>query len=400
MDVTRVENLFAANPALLSKARAPPTSLSIVEKTPYYILPGSSSEETAVAWLLYLALMGTSVSPKVKEWKTWVLSYLVGVAPHLASKLPSRAYPREALSDQKVKDIVKVFDDIKALYSTKDRNVIVPGMKALCESVAISGCPPIAKDLAWETLSGDWDPKILLGHFSIVLFLAGKRIDGTDHSPITKARPEAVRSKAHLYTVRALLDGPLRLSDASHNLINSAWAEMAVARASAITEFATYSQSDTDFGQDIIYTTMHLLRWSGMQHARITMDFLHSYPWAVEVPQLRTFIAKYLDHMKTAAKFDPNVQPYLKVIFQDKVDIFPRKELEPLVGCALDTMESVSDTLKSFYRSSDYSSIVAAFREEAERRSNIRSKQLRAKEVQLDDFLDEEGEGAPTPATD
>lgn len=397
--MSKVENLFAANPATAAKARAPPTALSVTEKTPYLVLPGTSDEDTAVAWLLHLALLGTSVTTRVKEWKSWVLSYLIAVAPHLAAKIPGRAYPRIVLSDTQIKDMVKTLGDIKALYATKDKNIVVPGMKKACESISFDGLPVIAKDLPWEKLSGDWDVKILLGHFSIVLFLVGKRIEGSDHSPIAKARPEAVRKKAHLFTVRALLDGDLRMSDVSHNLINSAWAEMAVVRSVAITEFAAYSQSDTDFGQDIIYTTMHLLRWSGMQHARITMDFLHTYPWATEVPQLRTFIAKYLDHMKTAAKFDPVLQPYLKVIFQDKVDVFPRKELEPLVGCALDTQEAVSDTLKNFYRSSDYSSIVAAFREEAERRSSIRSKQLRAKEVQLDDFLEEETEGAPTPSS-
>lgn len=399
MDISKVENLFAANPAAASKARAPPTALSVTEKTPYYVLPGSQEEDTAVAWLLCLALLGTSKSGRVREWKSWVLSYLVGVAPHLASKLPNRAYPKQVLNDVQIKGMREMLNAIKALYATRDKEAITPGMKKICEEIAFEGLPSLLTGLPWERLSGDWDIKILLGHFSIVLFLIGKRVEGTDHSPITKARPEAVRNKAHLATVRALLDGPLRLSDESHNMINNAWAEMAVARSVAITEFATYSQSDTDFGQDIIYTTMHLLRWNGMQHARITMDFLNSYKWAPEVPQLRTFIAKYLDHMKTAARFDASIQPYLKVIFQDKVDIFPRKELEPLVGCALDMQESVSDTLKSFYRSSDYSSIIAAFREEAERRSSIRTKQLRAKEVQLDDFLDEEADDLPTPSS-
>jgi hypothetical protein len=396
-DVTKIENPFAPGQGQGGRGKAPPVALSITEKTPYWVLPGSSSDETKISLLLHLAMAGTSESGKLSDWKTWVLTYLVGVAPHLSSKLPARAYPKNTYNDEQVKHLTDGLARIKGFYETKDMTVITSSMNDYVSKIQIPGLPQPNLGLEWSSLSGDWNPRVLLSHFSIVLFLAGKRVEGTDHSSITTARPEALRKKAHMLKPRALLDGPLRLSDTSHNLINNSWAEMSAARAAAIVEFSTYGQSDTDFGQDIIYTTMHLLRWSGLQHAKITMDFLHAYPWAPEVPTLRTFVAKYIESMKAAGKYEAGLQPYLKIIFQDKVDIFPRKELEPLVGCALEMMEYASDTLKDFYRSSEYSSIVAAFREEAERRATLRTQQLRAREVHLEELIGEE-ETEETPS--
>jgi hypothetical protein len=182
------------------------------------------------------------------------------------------------------------------------------------------------------------------------------------------------------------LEGELRLSDESHLAINNAWAEMSQLRALVFTEYAHYNASETDMAQDIVYTTMHLLKFSNMAHAKITFDFLRAYPWAVEVPALRTSIGIYLDSIKVASSMDQNLFPYVKLIYGDKSNVFPRKELEPLVACATTVNQATQTSLADFYRSNAFNPIVEAFIIEKERRENIRDLTLRKQESELKDY--------------
>jgi hypothetical protein len=220
----------------------------------------------------------------------------------------------------------------------------------------------------------------------------GKRIEGDDHSAITASRPDAVKKKAHLSQQMAFLDGALKLSDNSHIPINSAWAELSALRALTITEFSKYSQNDTDFVQDLIYTTMHLLKWSGMTHAKITMNLLLAYPWIDEIPVLRTALGVYVESVVALMKVDPVLRPYVKLISGDKSAVFPRKELEPLVACAVSVAEETGEEIKKFYRSNAFVGVVEAFTEERDRRDRIREGKL-ARQEGLYTIGDEDMEG-------
>jgi len=255
----------------------------------------------------------------------------------------------------------------------------------------VAGLPEIPKDKDWMSVHGEWIPKVLACHYSLVLFLAGKRVDGSDHTSMTVKRPKALRDKAHLGASVGFLDGALRLSDTSHLLINNAWAEMSILRSTCITEFAAFSASDTDFIQDIVYTTMHLLQFSGMQHAKITHGFLKAYDWVVEVPSLRNSLGIFVGSVKAMAKYPGEIQPYLKVIYGDKVDVFPRKELEPLVACALAVGREIDENLKDFFSSGEYAAIVEAFMDERERRRTIREGKILREEQEFLELFTPEG---------
>jgi len=393
------KTLFTPNPLVSTTKRGGLVPLALVDKVTVPVVTGKVTESSRLAIAFYMMAAGTSKSSSIKEWKAYIVAYILCIAPSLQARMPGNLLTFVSMTDAQVKGITDAIDSFKASFGGDDPAVPMAAARTFTSGPLIPGLPTPDAGADWSDADGEWVTKVILAHFSIVLFLAGKRIDGDDHTAISVARPEALRSKAHIADVSAFLDGPLRLSDSSHLHINNAWAEMAGVRAVTFTEFAKYSQSDTDFSQDIIYTTMHLLRYNGMQHARITMDFLHAYPWVTEVPALRTSIAVYLNSIKATADIDPALQPYLKLIYGDKVSIFPRKELDPLIACAVAAAKEVSTTLVDFYVNSDYNAVVEAFLEERDRRMKIREAELRIRELRMEEMEAELGESAVTPDT-
>jgi len=291
------------------------------------------------------------------------------------------------MTQEAISSIIKNMDLFIESLNSENVQGAVSSLSPYKDKPFIPGLPPLNTDQDWMEGHGEWIPKVFACHYALVLFLAGKRLEGDDHTAMTVNRPKALRDKAHLGSSVGFLDGSLRLSDVSHLQINNAWAEMANLRSTCITEFASYSASDTDFIQDIVYTTMHLLQNSGMQHAKITYGFLKAYDWVVEVPALRNSLGTYIDSIKAASKYPQTIQPYLKLIYGDKIDIFPRKDLEPLVACAVAIGRETNENLGDFYSSNEYASIVEAFLEERERRNVIRTGKMKKEELEFMDMF-------------
>lgn len=358
-------------PTAAGPSRAPTTAFT--SKVPYPILGPNATETDRLALAAAFMLAGTSTTGTLLEWKSYLAGYTVLVTPALAGMLPQATYTRIVIPETQMATIRSAYRDFFSILHDTDIAPTLEQKRAYANRGFPAGIPAPNVDLPWEEAYGEIDPKVVACHFAIVLFLAGKRIDGTDHTPITVKRPEALRSKAHFYDVIGFLDGSLRLSDHSHSIINSAWAESSALRAKCFTEYSQFAHMETDIIQDLIYTTMHLLKYSGMQHARITYGFLQAYPWVVEMPTLRAAVATYMESVQAASKYPEHVQPYIKLIYADKAGLFPRNELEPLVECALDVAKKTTPTLQEFYTSDNYASVVDAFNRERQKRESTQT---------------------------
>jgi hypothetical protein len=313
---------------------------------------------------------GTSLTGTLVEWKSYLAGYTVLMTPSLAGMLPQATYTRVVIPESQMTTIRQAHQTFFSILQDTDVAPTPEQKQAYANRGFPAGIPTPNTVLPWEEAYGEVDPKVIACHFAIVLFLAGKRIEGSDHTPITVKRPEALRSKAHFKDVIGFLDGSLRLSDPSHPILNSAWAESSALRAKCFTEYSQFAHMETDIIQDLIYTTMHLLKYSGMQHAKITYGFLQAYPWVVEMPALRAAVATYMESVQAASKYPEHVQPYIKLIYADKAGLFPRNELEPLVECALDVAKKTTPTLQEFYTSDNYASVVDAFNRERQKRES------------------------------
>lgn len=380
-----------------------PVKSSFVDKVVVHVLPAGTTEETSGAVARLLMVSGTSDSKTLSEWKSYVATYTLIMFPTLRKKMTATGFSFKEISADELGTIRAAFKIMDDAMEKEDKVEIDEAAKGLVGKRFLVGLPVCAPGRDWMSSHGECIPKVYACHYSLVLFLAGKRIDGDDHSAMTVRRPQALKKKAHLGDSVSFLDGSMRLSDASHVYINSAWSEMSLLRSICIQEFSRFSGTETDFIQDLIHTTMHLLRYSGMQHARITHGFLKAYPWVVEIPVLKTSLGIYVDSAMSAAKYPEHLQPYLKLMYGDKTDVFPRKELEPLIACAVAASSETNESLKDFYTSGEFGAIVEAFLTERERRENIREGEIRKQEHQVLTFLEEDEEGpgeAPTPETE
>jgi len=370
---------------------------SISQALPVPFLPASTGQEDRVRYIAFLALCGTSKTESVTAWKLYIVSYTLALFPMFEGQLDRTIYSPVPITPEVLQSISLAMTNLDGMIWEENTETLSAQERALNALSAGPGLPQPDPEAWSRYILEEAQPKILVCHYAILLFMAGKRVDGSDHTPLTRARPEALIKKSHLPVNPELLMGSIRFSDESHVQINNAWQELALLRSLCFTSFAEYEQDATNDLQDIIYTTMHLLKYSGMQHAKIVNGFLQAYPWAREVPALRTAISKFDQSILSAARYPKKVQPYIKLIYGDKADIFPRKEMEVLISCAVSASEETSPDIVNFYTSEAFTSIVEAFMAERSRRGNVRTLTLRADEHSL---LSKLGHLDITPATE
>lgn len=390
MDFLKNSTVFAPSANVHRAKKTGLAPISFGDKVTVPVLPQGSTDATRLNVAVYMMMIGTSVSATTQMWKSYVACYVCLVTPTFAAGLSPSAFTRTEMSPSQVLALNNAMNDLRKAFDNNDEDAADAASVTIKGTALIPGLPTVNPTCDLLASSAEWQNKVILCHYSLVLFLAGKRVDGDDHSQITQARPLALRGKAHISEPLEFLEESLRLSDESHLAINNAWAEMSQLRSLVFSEYAYYSASDADMGQDLIYTTMHLLKFSNMAHAKITYDFLRAYPWAVEVPALRTSIGIYTDSVNAAKQMDLTLFPYVKLIHGDKAGIFPRKELEPLVACAATVNQATQASLSDFYRSNAFNPIVEAFLEEKDRRERIRDLGLKKQEKDLLDFEEQE----------
>lgn len=381
------------------KSTLAPTAFS--EKVPYYLLPDNCTEEQRLMFSRYLAYCGTATAGKLASWKTWVTTWVCLVTPAFSARLPVSSFRKVEITAQQTARLTLLMGNLQEALDSEDRSqVTIAGTELLAMS-EYPLLPKISDEVDLALGNGEWIGKVALCYYALVLFLAGKRLEGEDHSQLSDLRPRALRGKAHIEDPLDFLEGGLRMSDFSHLSINNAWSEMGQLRAIVFTEYAGYDSDDTDMAKDIIWTTMHLLRYSNMAHALITYNFLRAYPWAADVPSLKTSIAIYFASLKKSSEIDQKLFPFIKLIYGDKAGLFPRKEMEPLIACASSVQQETSSTLADFYRDATFNPVVDSFMTEKERRENIRNLGLVKREKELLDYvgdIDDDGTNE-TPAS-
>lgn len=387
MNFIRSSSVFSPSGVTSQKKKATLAPTSFGSKTVVYTIPQSATESQKLALGMLYIFCGTSTEGGLGKWKTWVASYVCLVTPSFSGQLASESFLETRLSEALMANLEAMMMDFMHYLENGDVDNADLAADVIKGQTLLPGLPAIPADADLLQSAGEWDGKVILCHYSVMLFLAGKRLDGPDHSQATVKRPEALRGKTHIGEPLETLEGVLRMSDESHVSINNAWSEMSQLRSLVFSEYAKYDSDQTDMAKDIIWTTMHLLRFSNMAHATITYNFLCAYPWADEVPALRTSIGVYAESVKMAARCDPHILPFLKLIYGDKSGLFPRKEMEPLIACAKDVLKDTSRTLDDFYSDASFNPVIEAFRNEMERRESIRAGKILREEKDLKDYL-------------
>lgn len=407
MATMNLGSLFqASSSATLPKNKKAPLT-RFTKKLVVPVLPGDAHDDVRDAFALYLMLCGTSKTTEVEEWKLYIAAYTAYIVPSLGSQYNKDVYTVSTISEVKQQTLATAYDGYMNAVEASAEGATDAMKEGFLQGARLPGFPEPDVSLPWHEGFAEVVPKIIVSHYAIVLFIMSKRVDATNHDPIAAKRPLALRGKAHIEDVCAFLDGQLRLSDESHIMINNAWAESSALRALSMREFATYQEMETDITQDLIYTSVHLMKFGNMTHAKITYSFLKAHPWVDEISSLQGAIGVYRDSILAASKHPEHLRPYLKLIYGDKLGIFPRNELEVLIDCAVAVEKETNPTIDDFFVSDKYAAIVEAFMSERARRAELRTKGLeqQIRMVSYDDpdevqevGVEQNGE-APPPAT-
>jgi len=336
----------------------------LIDKTAVYVFPRDLTKQDAMALGLLFTLMGTSTTATLEEWKSYVCSYTCYLLPDMLGKLPKESYQTISVTRPTIAPtLLRIQQYVHHAYDeTEEANPLADdGLQGV---TAHAGLPKADAGAGYKWVGAECSMKHIYAHYSLVVFLAGKQITDLNRAAITEKRPLAIIGKCSLDETTLILNGPLRLSDASHLYIHTAWSEMTIFRAQCFLEFMNYASMNVNFAQDIIYTSVHLLRFSGLAHARFSYKLIKSNPWVREFAPLQSSIAVFEDSLKESMKVPPPLQPYLKLIYADKSSLFPRKEMEPLVACAVALEEQLQESVGQFFRSDKYAALVDLFLEE------------------------------------
>jgi hypothetical protein len=369
--------MFAQRPVAESRPRASlPSRIPI--KDVLYTFPSNLSSEDTLLAAFGMALTGSSTSAGSTQWKSYVLSYACLMTDGLARKVPSTSVTIKEITAEQLAPSLQTLRNLKATCERIDETPSTTNGIGLVNFQFTPGLPGLTNPPVDTWVGLEVTPKHVYSHWALVTFLAGKLIHDGNREQIEDKRPNNLVTKYTLAEGSELLVDQYRLSRTAHKGINLAWAEMSAFKAACFKEYCTYSAADIDLGQDIIYTMVRLLKYSGMQHAEITYRLLMAHPWVREIPVLASSVAIFETGLHAASSIDPALQPYVKLMYGDRSDIFPRKDMEPLVACAVASEKEIHETLSDFYVSNKHPTIVEKFLEEREARNDLRTEKLRA----------------------
>ncbi|KAK2879371.1 hypothetical protein FQN49_000938 [Arthroderma sp. PD_2] len=338
------------------------------QKVLVYILPDNTGREDIIYWAIYLMFCGTCKTGLLENWKSWVASFACLITPSFAAHLTMDAYEKKYVPYDTITALRDAMSMILQALSRKNAEDVHSGLNMLQEHVRFDSLPTIEKGAGIEDTFGEWEGSIIVGYYAMILYLAGRRVEGPGRFAFTMQLPRELKRKMHIdYSAVSFYEGRARMSDQAHLFVNDAWADMGHLRSVVFTEYSKYDSIDTNKAQDIIWTAVSHFAYTDMEHVRLVHNFLTEFPWAPDVPCLRPAIEHFHLSVLAAEKMNDHVLRFTMVIYRERADIFSRQELEPLIACA-DAVKQ--GQLKAYC--GDFKQYVAAFLEEKARHEAAR----------------------------
>jgi len=289
---------------------------------------------------------------------------------------PQKGYIIVRISQPQIDSLTAMWDNLEGLPQDVTDDALLAANAPFQGRPFLPGLPVPNAAMPWANVTLEENMRVAYSYLGLMTFLVTKRVDPANPASLEVNRPRSLREKFALGDTVELLDGSIKMSRRGHDGINSAWVQLTILRKEMFREFAYYATSDTDLGQDTMYTVVHLMRFGGMQHAQIAYKFLRTYPWASSLPALGSAVTVLRDSIRGAASIPVAEQPFIKAMEGDKTPLFPRKDMEPLVACAVLAEQEIHSTLSNFYRSDAFGAATEAFMNERAARALVRTTQI------------------------
>ena len=208
-----------------SNAR-PPTKSAFSTTVAIPCLPEGVTTDQKKAFMVGLMAAGTSTSKSIAAWKVYIMTYTLILFPETFALLPKNSFTKAPVTQDHVDQYIKLYNTVSTLDTSSSQAAIDPSEVSFNNMEVFPGIPLAHPGHLARFFHFEASPKVIAAHYSLVLFIMGKRLEGSDHGQLTTNRPSAVIRKAHLNKLTHFLNGKYRLSDTSHLYMNSAWAEM------------------------------------------------------------------------------------------------------------------------------------------------------------------------------
>lgn len=212
----------------------------------------------------------------------------------------------------------------------------------------------------------------LAGVLGVLAYAIGKRLTATNVEGFDRKRYQNIIDR-YLKLVKTdpnpftgALGGPSRPRQSLYPIINRAFGNDAAARKYMVHGFIQLSAEEETVTAGAAFLPFRLLRFAGIASYPIVTNFLNTYEYAYNIPGLKGGIAYYCASCMHLMKVPEEVRPYIKLIHQDRTDMFHRPDIGSLLNVAVVVMSETYPSLEDFEHDKDDEQI-AIFNEVRER---------------------------------
>jgi len=345
----------------------------VIEQLTIYTWPKGEtpSNDAKLAVLAFLTAHGRSDGVSPSSWATWAFTYVVLAFPELVQVIRAendREYIFKALPKQYMQAVVSLSEAAEDYdeespdkYRESVRNV-----------PSLAGMPEVPKteeafppDLAATEII-----QAIYGYVSLVVFLAGKRINEQNPSTITEKRPSNLVNAYKIPEPAAyILTGDGRMGSKAHLYLNQAWVTYAPVRLAVVSEMARFS-TGASLPQRVVYTIFKMMEYAGMQPATFIHEFLQAMPQCVNYSCIRPSLNAYTTSLREVAAAPGYLQPYYKLIHGERTRAFHRNSILTLAACATAWKKYTTPSMKFFKLGDGATKAVNMYDAEAVRRGH------------------------------
>lgn len=322
----------------------------IIQALPIYTWPSGITASEKLCFLAYFTAYGTSDDDSPSRWATWMYSYIVlcfETMEDLIRRAGGREYKFEKLPIKLIKDIAELQRSALNFDGSGDNQEYADILLRVRFPLAF---PDIDRTTAVfpDVLAAGATIPSVYGFCSLLIFLAGKKINEKNSITITERRPQnLVDTYSISEQASYFLTGDGKMQSVAHKMCNQAWVTHAQARVAILTDVASFAIGST-LPQRVVYTVSKLLENVGMQPAYYIHRFLQAFPECVEYACIRPALGVYAASIREVAQADARIQPYYKVINGDLTRAFHRNGILALSAVAISFEKHMAPSMRNF----------------------------------------------------
>lgn len=318
-----------------------------------------SASDKAVTIITVIASC-QSMEDNIGKWECFVLTMFALLYPHFNDVFVKIGASLTEIPTAYTPSVVTIVDKAMEVYDKPDE------LSPLLQSIE-----PIKALPNWIDSGGAYHPTLehynasseeaLYGFLSLLVFLMGKTITDVNRTSLNVNRTRAIVERNRLQSEDYYLRGPGKMSNMAVSMIQRFWTTANPYR-EAVVDFCIEISTSQRLQDNIIQNTFHLLQWSQMAHARFIQQLLEDLSWVISCDYLRASFVHYITSLDAILKLPSRRRPFLKLIQGDKMTIFNRKALAPLLACALIWLKRSNPTLENYQKPEDQEDVEAKFK--------------------------------------